>query len=81
MTVLNRDIVPIIFATLKNDLQNSRLMTAFSKKVSLSRVNMYGILKNTHKPSYDKFIDIMNAAGYDVIIVPQESKPKKIIGK
>lgn len=74
MTILNKEIVPIIFAALKVDLQKGRLMTAFSNKVKLPRVNLYGILGNHHKPSYDKFIDILNAAGYDIIIKARKTK-------
>ncbi len=71
-TKLTKDSVPALFAALKDHLQNKRLMSKFSNNTNIARVNLYGLLDNKHKPSYDKFLDILEEAGYEVTITAKK---------
>ncbi len=68
MGILNKDIVPIIFADLKIKLQNTRQVTNFAKTVGLARSQLYCTLNNKHKPSYDVLLNILDKAGFDIFI-------------
>ncbi len=68
MLTLNKDNLSELLTDIKEDLQDNRAMTKFAKESGINRVNLYGILKNEHRPAADKFLDLLNAAGYDVLI-------------
>ncbi len=71
MLTLNKDNLSKILTDIKEDLQDNRSMTKFAKASGINRVNLYGILKNEHRPAVDKFLDLLNAAGYSIILTKQ----------
>lgn len=68
MLTLNSNNLSELFTTLKEDLQDKRNITKFAKESGINRVNLYGILKNQHRPSADTLLDLLNTAGYEVTL-------------